>query len=165
MEVNYVVNQGCERLILRPTTEVERDVLSLFKLVDVCHDVDCGRPVLILTARATVNALTPIANTAKEVCAPETVPSPARKMFTVKRKLTLLEKQHMKWLVMRTSGKSNVKRAIADMYGIHVNNVNALLRGSAYKSITPVRPPAETTAWLRDVVLDGRKEGQTNEPV
>lgn len=65
MEVNYVVNQGCERLILRPTTEVEQDVLSLFKLVDVCHDVDCGRPVLILTARATVNDLTPIANTGK----------------------------------------------------------------------------------------------------
>ena len=158
MEVNYVVNQGCERLILRPTTEVEQDVLSLFKLVDVCHDVDCGRPVLILTARATVNALTPIADTEKEVCAPKAAPNPARKTFTVKRKLTLLEKQHMKWLAMRTSGKSDVKRAIADMYGIRVGNVNALLRGSAYKAISPVRPPEETITLLRDVVLDGRKE-------
>jgi len=158
MEVNYVVNQGCERLILRPTTEVEQDVLSLFKLVDVCHDVDCGRPILILTARATVNDLTPIADTEKEVCAPKAAPNPARKTFTVKRKLTLLEKQHMKWLAMRTSGKSDVKRAIADMYGIRVGNVNALLRGSAYKAISPVRPPEETITLLRDVVLDGRKE-------
>jgi hypothetical protein len=48
MEVSFVINDAT-RLILRPETKVEEDVLNKFSEAEVKADVDQGKPILIIT--------------------------------------------------------------------------------------------------------------------
>jgi hypothetical protein len=51
MQINVVMNDAT-RLVLRPQTKVEGDVLNWFAQASIELELDCGDPVLIITRGA-----------------------------------------------------------------------------------------------------------------
>lgn len=49
MEISYFAVSDATRLLLRPETKVEEDVLKRFVSAQVEFDTDCGKPVLVIT--------------------------------------------------------------------------------------------------------------------